>query len=60
MSENQEQLNQTDQHEGGLEHKTGAGGQDFQAQSEQTQRRPDSARKQVGRGWSPWGMTLVN
>jgi hypothetical protein len=58
MSENQEQRNQADQHEGGLEHTTQAARQDLNAQPEQTPR--DGGRKQVGRGWSPWGMTLVN
>jgi hypothetical protein len=60
MSENQDQRNHADQHEGGLEHTTRAARTDLQAQLEQTPSRPDGGRKQVGRGWSPWGMTLVN
>ena len=60
MSENQEQRNQADQHEGGVEHTTRAARQDVRAPPEQTPSGPDGARKQVGRGWSPWGMTLVN
>jgi hypothetical protein len=63
MSENQEHQIQPDEHQGGLEqteHTTQAARQDLQAQPEQTPRRHDGGKKQVGRGWSPWGMTLVN
>jgi hypothetical protein len=59
MSENQERRNQADQHEGGLDRTTRAARQDLQAQPEQTPPR-DGGRRQIGRGWSPWGMTLVN
>jgi hypothetical protein len=55
MSENQEQ-----QHQANEEHTTQATRQDPEAQPEQTPSRHDGGRKQVGRGWSLWGMTLVS
>jgi hypothetical protein len=60
MSENQEQQIQADEHQGGLEQTSPAARQDLQSQPQQTPSRHDGGRKQVGRGWSPWGMTLVN